>query len=126
MSNVLDAILETRIVAIVRLERYDRAVEIARALLAGGITAIEFTLTGTGAYDAIKATRAALGSAVQVGVGTVLKAAAAEESIAAGAEFVVTPTLSPTVTLFLANGRGFALAGSESTWMMARLRVLSR
>jgi 2-dehydro-3-deoxyphosphogluconate aldolase/(4S)-4-hydroxy-2-oxoglutarate aldolase len=97
MSAVVDAILESRIVAIVRLERYDRAVEIARALLEGGISAIEFTLTGAGAYDAIRATHAALGEVAQVGVGTVLNAEAAEASIAAGAQFVVTPTLSPPV-----------------------------
>ncbi|HET9223621.1 MAG TPA: hypothetical protein VFO07_14005, partial [Roseiflexaceae bacterium] len=65
MTTVLDAITAARIVAIVRLERYDRAVEIARALLAGGISAIEFTLTGTGAHDAIGAARAALGDRAQ-------------------------------------------------------------
>jgi 2-dehydro-3-deoxyphosphogluconate aldolase/(4S)-4-hydroxy-2-oxoglutarate aldolase len=97
MSTVIDAILETRIVAIVRLERYDRAVEIARALLAGGISVVEFTLTGAGAYDAIAATRAALGDAVQIGVGTVLNVDAATASIDAGAQFVVTPTTSPAV-----------------------------
>jgi 2-dehydro-3-deoxyphosphogluconate aldolase/(4S)-4-hydroxy-2-oxoglutarate aldolase len=97
MSTVIDAILETKIVAIVRLERYDRAIEIARALLEGGISAVEFTLTGAGAYDAIAATRAALGDAAQIGVGTVLNADAAEASISAGAQFVVTPTTSPAV-----------------------------
>ena len=97
MSNVIDAILETKIVAIVRLERYDRAVEITRALLAGGISAVEFTLTGAGAYDAIAATRAALCEQAQVGVGTVLNVDAAEASIGAGAQFVVTPTMSPAV-----------------------------
>jgi 2-dehydro-3-deoxyphosphogluconate aldolase/(4S)-4-hydroxy-2-oxoglutarate aldolase len=97
MSTVIDAILETRIVAIVRLERYDRAIEITRALLAGGISAVEFTLTGAGAYDAITATRAALGDAAQIGVGTVLNVDMAEASISAGAQFVVTPTTSPAV-----------------------------
>ena len=97
MSAIIDAILETRIVAIVRLERYDRAVEITRALLEGGISVVEFTLTGAGAYDAIAATRAALGDAAQIGVGTVLNADTAEASISAGAQFVVTPTMSPAV-----------------------------
>jgi 2-dehydro-3-deoxyphosphogluconate aldolase/(4S)-4-hydroxy-2-oxoglutarate aldolase len=97
MSSVLDAISETRVVAIVRLERYDRAVEIARALLDGGISVVEFTLTGAGAYDAIAATRAALGDAVFVGVGTVLNVDAAAAAIGAGAQFVVTPTMSPAV-----------------------------
>jgi len=97
MSTVINAILATRIVAIVRLERYDRAIEITRALLEGGISAVEFTLTGAGAYDAIAATRAALGDAAQVGVGTVLNVDTAEASISAGAQFVVTPTLSQSV-----------------------------
>src|SRR5262245_50486530 len=97
MAAVLDAILESRIVAIVRLERYDRAVEIARALLDGGISVVEFTLTGAGAYDAIEATRAALGDSAHVGVGTVLNVDAAEAAIGAGAQFVVTPTMSPAV-----------------------------
>src|SRR5262245_2889535 len=93
MTTVLDAIAAARIVAIVRLERYDRAVEIARALLAGGISAIEFTLTGAGAHDAIGAARSALDRQAQIGVGTVLTVDAAEAAIDAGAQFVVTPTL---------------------------------
>jgi 2-dehydro-3-deoxyphosphogluconate aldolase / (4S)-4-hydroxy-2-oxoglutarate aldolase len=93
MTTVLDALAAARIVAIVRLERYDRAVEIARALLAGGISAIEFTLTGAGAHDAIGAARSALGDRAQIGVGTVLTVDAAEAAIDAGAQFVVTPTL---------------------------------
>jgi 2-dehydro-3-deoxyphosphogluconate aldolase/(4S)-4-hydroxy-2-oxoglutarate aldolase len=97
LSTVINAILETRIVAIVRLERYDRAIEITRALLAGGISVVEFTLTGAGAYDAIAATRAALGDTAHIGVGTVLNVEAATASIDAGAQFVVTPTTSPAV-----------------------------
>src|SRR5215211_9527508 len=97
MSAIIDAILETRVVAIVRLERYDRAVEITRALLEGGISVVEFTLTGAGAYDAIAATRAALGDSAHIGVGTVLNVDTAEASISAGAQFVVTPTMSQAV-----------------------------
>ena len=52
MEELIAALSAAKIVAIVRLERYDRAVEVAQALYAGGITAIEFTLTGAGAFDA--------------------------------------------------------------------------
>jgi 2-dehydro-3-deoxyphosphogluconate aldolase/(4S)-4-hydroxy-2-oxoglutarate aldolase len=97
MNTVLDAIAARRIVAIVRLDNYDRAVEVARALLEGGITAIEFTLTGAGAAQAITATRSALGDAVQVGVGTVLTENDAHRSLDAGAQFVVTPAVRPAV-----------------------------
>src|SRR3712207_4894730 len=97
MATVLDAIVASRIVAIVRLEHYDQAVDVARALLAGGISAIEFTLTGKGAHDAISKTRSALGDSSQVGVGTVLTPDDAKAAIDAGAQFVVTPVMRQDV-----------------------------
>jgi 2-dehydro-3-deoxyphosphogluconate aldolase / (4S)-4-hydroxy-2-oxoglutarate aldolase len=57
MSTVLEEIVHTRIVGIVRLEHYDCALEVAQALVADGISVIEFTLTGRGAIDAIKRVR---------------------------------------------------------------------
>lgn len=95
--NTHEAVVQSRIVAIIRLEQYDRAVEIARALLAGGISVLEFTLTGAGAHQAISATRTALGDAIHVGVGSVTEPTAAKAAISAGAQFVVTPVLRPLV-----------------------------
>lgn len=86
-----------RVVAIVRLENYDRALQIATALVAGGVRSLEFTLTGKGAFAAIEAVRAALGDDAQVGVGTVLTVEDTERAIAAGAQFVVTPAFRPLV-----------------------------
>lgn len=86
-----------RVVAIVRLEHYDRAAQIAAALVAGGVRSLEFTLTGRGAFAAIETVRRELGSDVQVGVGTVLTVEDAERAIASGAEFVVTPAFRPLV-----------------------------
>jgi|HigsolmetaAR202D_1030399.scaffolds.fasta_scaffold00554_10 Entner-Doudoroff aldolase len=97
MNAVLDAIASTRIVAIVRLDQYDRAVEIAQALYDGGISAIEFTLTGQGVSEAIQAIRTTFGDKVQVGAGTVLTPDAARQVIDAGAQFLVTPTINAEV-----------------------------
>lgn len=97
MNPVLSAISSTRIVAIVRLDQYDRAVEIAQALYEGGITAIEFTLTGQGVAEAIQAIRSTFGDKVQVGAGTVLNPDAARQVIDAGAQFLVTPTINAEV-----------------------------
>lgn len=93
----LDQILSKKVVAVIRLEDYTRAVDVARALAAGGVTVMEFTLTGRGAIEAVAVTRKALGDAVCVGVGTVLKSEDAEASIDAGAEFLVTPALRKQV-----------------------------
>jgi len=91
--TALQQILNQKIVAVVRLDDYSQAVDVARALVAGGITVMEFTLTGAGALEAIRATRQAMGGAVCVGVGTVLKSEDAESAIDAGAQFAVTPAL---------------------------------
>ena len=97
MNKVSVAIAERQIIAVVRLDDYGRAVEVAQALQAGGVSVIEFTLTGAGANRAISEVRETLGDTVIVGVGTVLDVAAAQESIRAGATFVVTPVVRPAV-----------------------------
>lgn len=97
MSTVLTQITKSRIVAIIRLEQYTKAREIARALVEGGITALEFTLTGKGVYQAIREARAELGDGAVVGAGTVLEPGDVVKSVEAGAQFIVTPTLRPAV-----------------------------
>ncbi|GAB4431873.1 MAG: bifunctional 4-hydroxy-2-oxoglutarate aldolase/2-dehydro-3-deoxy-phosphogluconate aldolase [Chloroflexi bacterium OHK40] len=104
-------ILSTRIVAIVRLDEYSKAVEVARALVEGGVTALEFTLTGKGAVAAVGAVRAALGDAACVGVGSVLHPEEVAAAVDGGAEFVVTPALRPAVIAACVNRRVLALSG---------------
>lgn len=91
--SAIQQILEKKVIAVVRLDDYNRAVGVAQALAAGGVTVLEFTLTGRGAMEAVSATRRALGDAVCVGVGTVLTSEEAEAAIDAGAQFAVTPAL---------------------------------
>ncbi len=107
----MDQVLKNKIVAVIRLHDYQHAVETARALAAGGIPVLEFTLTGQGAIDAVVATRKALGEAVVVGVGTVLTAEEAETAIAAGAQFVVTPAVRPAVIAACVNRGTLSIAG---------------
>ncbi|GAB2750239.1 bifunctional 4-hydroxy-2-oxoglutarate aldolase/2-dehydro-3-deoxy-phosphogluconate aldolase [Streptomyces bullii] len=66
------------------------AVPLARALVAGGLPAIEVTLRTPAALDAIRAIGAAVPDAV-VGAGTVITPGQVEEAVAAGARFLVSP-----------------------------------
>jgi 2-dehydro-3-deoxyphosphogluconate aldolase / (4S)-4-hydroxy-2-oxoglutarate aldolase len=84
-------------IAIIRLDDLSSAVQIAEALIAGGLRALEFTLTNRDALQAIEQVRAEVGPAAYVGAGTVLTAADAQAAIDAGAQFLVTPTLEPDV-----------------------------
>lgn len=107
--SVLEQLIAARVIAIVRLERYTHAVEVARALYDGGMTAVEFTLTGQGVDDAVRRVRAALGNQMLVGVGTVLDARAADLAIDSGAQFLVTPTVR-TAVIAVGRARGVPVA----------------
>jgi len=109
--SVIEQILSKKIIAIIRLDDYTRAVDVARALVAGGITVMEFTLTGQGAIEAVSATRKALDDAVCVGVGTVLKAEDADAAIDAGAQFAVTPAVLRQVIATCVKRQTLVLGG---------------
>src|SRR6266700_7368668 len=94
MTNSVEQILPPRNpIAIVRLDDLSAALEISRALLEGGITRLEFTLTNTEANKAITEVRREFGDRLIVGAGTILDAEQAQASIEAGAQFLVTPAL---------------------------------
>jgi 2-dehydro-3-deoxyphosphogluconate aldolase/(4S)-4-hydroxy-2-oxoglutarate aldolase len=84
----------TGLIAIVRLDSSAELVQAAKAIAAGGVSVIEFTLTTPGALRTIEAAVKELGSEVLIGAGTVLDAETARAAILAGAEFVVAPTLN--------------------------------
>jgi 2-dehydro-3-deoxyphosphogluconate aldolase/(4S)-4-hydroxy-2-oxoglutarate aldolase len=109
--SVIEQILSKKIIAVVRLDDYARAIDVARALVAGGITVMEFTLTGQGAIEAVSATRKALDDAVCVGVGTVLKAEDADAAIDAGAQFAVTPAVLRQVIATCVKRQTLVLGG---------------
>ncbi len=90
---VLSELQSTGVVAVIRADSGDQLVDICRALLAGGVTACEITMTTPDAIDAIAQASRALGDECVVGVGSVLDAPTARAAILAGAQFVVSPVL---------------------------------
>ena len=82
------------VVPVVIIEDARHAVSMARALVAGGIPAIEVTLRTPAALDAIRAIAEEVEGAV-VGVGTVLSAKDLRAAHKAGARFAVSPGVSP-------------------------------
>ena len=93
-KNLAESIIEMGVVAIMRAKSSDQLLEAADALLAGGVAAIEVTMTTPGALDIIRSAREKYGSDVLFGVGSVLDPETARAAILAGAEFVVSPTLN--------------------------------
>jgi 2-dehydro-3-deoxyphosphogluconate aldolase / (4S)-4-hydroxy-2-oxoglutarate aldolase len=104
--EVLAALRETGVVAVIRTENPEDLVTVSKALADGGVKFVEITMTVPGALDIIRAAVAALkGSDVHVGVGTVLDAETARAAIIAGAQFVVGPTFDPD-TIRICNSYG--------------------
>jgi 2-dehydro-3-deoxyphosphogluconate aldolase/(4S)-4-hydroxy-2-oxoglutarate aldolase len=79
------------IIAVVRAQSADQVIPLSEALIAGGVIAIEITMTTPNAISAIREAHAAVGARALIGVGTVLDADTCRSALGAGAEFVVTP-----------------------------------
>lgn len=86
-ASVLDL---APVVPVVVVEDAADAVPLARALVAGGLPAIEVTLRTPAALDAVRAIAAEVPDAV-VGAGTVITPGQVDEVVAAGARFLVSP-----------------------------------
>jgi 2-dehydro-3-deoxyphosphogluconate aldolase / (4S)-4-hydroxy-2-oxoglutarate aldolase len=92
----LDSIMATApVIPVLVIERVADAVPIARALVEGGLPVLEVTLRTPAALDSIRAMKAVEGAIV--GAGTVLNPNHYAEAVAAGAEFAVSPGLTPAL-----------------------------
>jgi 2-dehydro-3-deoxyphosphogluconate aldolase / (4S)-4-hydroxy-2-oxoglutarate aldolase len=94
--KVLGKVIESGLVAIVRTNRSDQAARIAEACARGGAAAIEITFTVPGATAVIEALSNQYASGeILIGAGTVLDPETARIAILAGAQYIVSPSVSP-------------------------------
>ncbi len=95
-ADVVRTIEDTGVVAVVRLTDAAVGQDVANSLMAGGVTAIEITMTVPRAVQLIADLCGALPNAL-IGAGTVTDPATARAVIDAGAKFVVSPVFRPKV-----------------------------
>lgn len=88
---VVQQIEEAGVVAVIRLKEPDRLRAVIDAIAAGGIRALEVTMTVPGAVGLIRELAPTLPPGFLLGAGTVLDAETAGRVIDAGAQFVVSP-----------------------------------
>ncbi len=93
---VLAKLKSEKVVAIIRTDSADGLIDCAKALAAGGLTAIELTMTTPGAIKMLEQASAEMPEFL-FGLGTVLDVETARLGILAGARFIVTPALRPEV-----------------------------
>ena len=95
--NLLDTLRAQRLLAIVRSEDRDAALAAVLTLADSGVKLIEVSLTGADAPGVLRRARAALGAEYGLGAGTVLTVEEARRAAEAGASYLVTPALAPSV-----------------------------
>jgi 2-dehydro-3-deoxyphosphogluconate aldolase/(4S)-4-hydroxy-2-oxoglutarate aldolase len=92
-SSTINAIVETGIVPVIRASSPEQALSACNAVLRGGITTLEITMTVPRAIRVMEKLADSLGDKVLLGAGTVLDGETARAALLAGAEFLVTPAL---------------------------------
>lgn len=97
LPELSDSLLDVvPVLPVVVLDSLDHAVPVARALVAGGLPAIELTLRTPVALDAIKAIATEVPE-ILVGAGTIVTPAQAQQAAYAGASFLVSPGATPSL-----------------------------
>lgn len=90
--EIISEIIDSGVVAVIRAESREQGKKIIEAVKAGGIKALEITLTVPGAIDIIKElVDEYKNEAVIIGAGTVLDPESARACILAGAKYIVSP-----------------------------------
>ena len=94
---LVDEIIACGAIAVVRLDDSAGVIHAIEAIRAGGIRAIELTMTTPDAIELISETRRVFGDDVLLGVGSVLDAQSARRAVDAGARYIVSPVLRPAI-----------------------------
>ena len=118
---------EDRLVAVIRTATVERAEVAARAMARAGVRLVEITLTVPDAYELIAALAAddefAATGAI-VGAGTVLSGAQAEDSLIAGARFLVSPALIPEMIAAARSRDAMTMPGTMTPTEMVKAAEL--
>jgi 2-dehydro-3-deoxyphosphogluconate aldolase / (4S)-4-hydroxy-2-oxoglutarate aldolase len=85
------------LIPVLRAKSEKQAHAVVRAMIDGGVTVVEVTMTVPGAVDLLKTLKREYGTKLLLGAGTVTTADEAVATIEAGAEFVVSPSFHAEV-----------------------------
>ena len=100
MNTVIEQLSRIGIVPVIAIDDAEKAVPLAKALVAGGLPAAEVTFRTAAGEEAIRRIATEVPDML-VGAGTVLTTEQADRAIAAGAQFIVSPGFNPVVTRYV-------------------------
>lgn len=100
-SRTLEKISELGLVAVVRGASREAALEVSEALVEGGVEGIEIAFTTPEAHRVIKDLNEQYDDSILLGAGTVTSQGQVEQSVDAGASFLVSPSCDPSLIPFM-------------------------
>ncbi|MEL7472594.1 MAG: bifunctional 4-hydroxy-2-oxoglutarate aldolase/2-dehydro-3-deoxy-phosphogluconate aldolase [Planctomycetota bacterium] len=100
------------VVAVVRIPDRDALVGACHAMIAGGVTGIEITMSVAEPFAAIRLLDAEFGDSIQLGVGSVVTPDDATRAIDAGARYVVSPIFAPAVIEATRRANAVSVSGA--------------
>jgi 2-dehydro-3-deoxyphosphogluconate aldolase/(4S)-4-hydroxy-2-oxoglutarate aldolase len=112
IDDVIRRIEEVGIIPVVRATSVDEATRAVEAISAGGIPIVEITMTVPNAVTVIREVAQQYRDKVLVGAGTVTTDEQAESCLRAGAEFLVSPGLAPSVLSVARASEKLAIPGA--------------
>lgn len=119
MNNIVKELSLYGIVPVVKIERIEDALPLAKALCEGGLPIAEVTFRTECAKEAIKVMKNAYPEMI-VGAGTVLNANQVDEAMEAGSQFIVSPGLNPKTVQYCLDKNIPILPGCASPSDMER------
>lgn len=119
-NDILAQITNPGIIAVVRAQKREQVLPLTEALIAGGVKAIEITLTTPDALAAIKEASEKFSKEALIGAGTVITADQCRSVLAYGADFVVTPLARPDYVPIIHTANRVSIIGAftptEAYW----------
>ncbi len=96
-QQIYELIRKEKIIAIARGIKIEKVVNLAEALLAGGIRMLEVTCNTNGVFEMIKLLREKIANRMVIGAGTVITTDLCQKAINSGAEFIIAPDTNTEV-----------------------------
>ena len=93
----LELVLSSKVITVIRMSDTEKLARVVEAVKAGGVRAIEITMTTPSALEIIAAMAKKKAPDVLIGAGTVLDPETAVQAIHAGADFIVSPVTNPAM-----------------------------
>jgi 2-dehydro-3-deoxyphosphogluconate aldolase/(4S)-4-hydroxy-2-oxoglutarate aldolase len=119
-AEIIARLMDPGLIPVIRADNADDVLPVCEALLAGGITALEITMTTPNALECIRQASLRFASRAITGAGSVTTAEMCRATIDAGASFIVTPIMRPEIA-HVAKAAGCAVVLGAFTPTEAQL-----